>query len=80
MKSKLIINASRDGYSTSDIRSTITINDLIDYLEYLKNCEADGDTPVYLSFDGGYTYGAVRTREMEVEYEQEEEEEEEEEI
>lgn len=52
---KLIFNTTRDAYSTEDIRSTMTTGELIQMLEGY-----DEDTPVFLSFDNGYTYGAVR--------------------
>lgn len=66
---KLIIVANRDSYSTNDIYNTMTVGDLKTFLEDLED-----DTPIYLSFDGGYTYGAIRDDRMEVEYGDEEEE------
>lgn len=60
---KLIINANRDAYSTRDIRYTMTVGDLKAFLE---DCE--DDTPIYLSFDSGYTYGALRDNRMDIEY------------
>ena len=64
---KLIINTSRDAYSTSDIYGTMTVGDLKAFLEDLED-----DTPIYLSFDNGYTYGAIKENTMVVEYEDEE--------
>lgn len=66
---KLIIVANRDSYSTNDIYNTMTVGDLKTFLEDLED-----DTPIYLSFDGGYTYGALKENRMEIEYEDEEEE------
>lgn len=52
---KLFINATRDAYSPSQIRETMTVNELIDFLQ--NNYE--GSEEIYLSFDNGYTYGAL---------------------
>lgn len=60
---KLIIVTNRDSYSTNDIYDTMTVGDLKTFLEYLED-----DTPIYLSFDGGYTYGAIRNDRMKVKY------------
>lgn len=54
MKSVLYIKAEREGYSISQIRKTMTVSDLISYLE-----QFDEDAPVYLKHDGGYTYGSI---------------------
>ena len=64
---KLIINTSRDAYSVKDILNTMTVGDLKAFLEDLED-----DTPIYLSFDNGYTYGAIKENTMEVDYEDEE--------
>lgn len=66
---KLIIVTNRDSYSTNDIHDTMTVGDLKTFLDDMED-----DTPIYLSFDGGYTYGAIRDNRMEVEYGDEEEE------
>jgi len=60
---KLIIIANKDSYSTNDIRYTMTVGDLKAFLEDLED-----DTPIYLSFDSGYTYGALKENSMEIEY------------
>lgn len=65
---KLIINTKRDAYSTRDVYGTMTVGDLKAFLEDLED-----DTPIYLSFDGGYTYGALRDNRMDIEYGDEEE-------
>ena len=62
---KLIINTSRDAYSVKDILNTMTVGDLKAFLE-----DFEDDTPIYLSFDNGYTYGAVKENTIEVEYEE----------
>lgn len=66
---KLIIIANKDSYSTDDIYNTMTVGDLKSFLN-----DVEDDTPIYLSFDGGYTYGALRDDRMDIEYGDEEEE------
>ena len=66
---KLIIIANKDSYSTDDIYNTMTVGDLKSFLEDLED-----DTPIYLSFDNGYTYGALRDDRMDIEYGDDEEE------
>lgn len=55
MENRVIIEASREGYSTDQIRNTMTVQELIDILS-----EYDADAKVYLSHDNGYTYGGIR--------------------
>lgn len=50
----IFIDAEREAYSPSQIRSTYTAGELA---EIFSNF--DEDTPVYLRHDGGYTYGAI---------------------
>lgn len=64
---KLIIIANKDSYSTQDIYNTMTVGDLKSFLNDMED-----DTPIYLSFDGGYTYGALRDDRMDIEYGDEE--------
>lgn len=59
---KLIIQTSRTGYATSQIDKTMTVEELIWQLR-----EYELDTPVYLAFDGGYTYGGLRPSYFEIE-------------
>lgn len=67
---KLMIAAEREGYSTEQIRTTMTVGELIAYLE-----QFDEDEPVYLSHDRGYTYGGItENRFEEIEDEEEDEE------
>ena len=54
MKRVLYIKAEREGYATEQIRHTMTVEELIGYLE-----QFDSDTPVYLKHDNGYTFGGV---------------------
>lgn len=53
-KNKLILNTTREGYGIDQVHSTMTIKELRDFLE-----DYDDETPVYLSFDNGYTYGGI---------------------
>lgn len=58
--SRLILNTSRDGYGIDQIRSTMTVGDLKCFFD-----DYDDDTPIYLSFDNGYTYGGISQEEFE---------------
>lgn len=51
---KLFIEAERSGYSPDQCISTMTVEELISYLE-----QFDGETPVYISNDKGYTFGSI---------------------
>lgn len=50
----LYIEGRREGYGIDQILHTMTVGELIDYLE-----QFDEDAPVYLKNDGGYTYGSI---------------------
>lgn len=52
---RLVVFANRDAYSIEDIKRTMTVGELKEYLE-----DFDDDTPIYLNFDNGFTYGALR--------------------
>lgn len=54
---KVIIEANREGYGFDQIRNTMTVRELIDYLEQFNE-----DAKVYLSHDNGYTYGGITER------------------
>ena len=54
---KLIYSTFREGYGIDQIRKTMTVGELISFLE-----NYDVETPVYLSFDNGYTYGEIGLR------------------
>lgn len=51
---KLIYSTFREGYGIDQIHHTMTVGELMAFLE-----NYDEDTPVYLSFDNGYTYGGI---------------------
>ncbi len=57
---ELIINAEREGYGTDQVRTTMTVGELIAALE-----QYDEDTPVFLAFDNHYTYGGITERRFE---------------
>ena len=50
----LYIEGRRDGYSPTQIRETMTVGELMAYLE-----QFDEDAPVYIQNDNGYTYGSI---------------------
>lgn len=52
---KLLIAAEREGYDTDQVSTTMTVGELMRFLE-----EFDEDMPVYLSHDNGYTYGGIK--------------------
>lgn len=60
----LIINAERQGYGVDQIRRTMTVGELIEFLE-----EFDSDMPVFLGHDrqsyGWYTYGGITEQDFE---------------
>ena len=62
MKS-LIYSTFREGYGLDQVRKTMTVGELIAFLE-----DYDEDTPVYLSFDNGYTYGGITEGRFEENY------------
>ena len=55
MAKVLCINAQREGYGIDQIQNTMTVGELISYLE-----DFDENTPVFLKHDRGYTYGGIR--------------------
>lgn len=50
----VFIKGRRDGYTPSQCYETLTVRELIEVLE-----DFDGDMPVYLRNDNGYTYGSI---------------------
>ena len=53
-KEILTIEGRREGYAPNQIRRTMTVRELIDYLEGY-----DDDTLVMINNDNGYTYGSI---------------------
>lgn len=64
---QLIINTLREGYGTDQVRKTMTVGQLAELL-----ADYDEDTPIYLSFDNGYTYGGITEERLEEDYGEEE--------
>lgn len=62
MESSIIIEVTRDGYSTNQINNPITVAELRAFLE-----DYDDDTPIFLSHDSGYTFGTIRERDIRLE-------------
>lgn len=56
----LIINTQREGYSTDQCPKTMTVAELKSELNSF-----DDEDKVYLSFDGGYTYGSIKPSRLE---------------
>lgn len=66
---KLYIEGRRDGYSTDQISRTMTVAELMNFLE-----QFDEDAEIYLRNDNGYTYGSVTESSFREAYEDDEEE------
>lgn len=58
---KLILNTVKEGYAVDQIRRTMTVAELRDFLD-----DYDDETPVYLGFDYGYTYGGITENHFEL--------------
>lgn len=61
MKEVLFIESKREGYGINQINKTMTICELISFLE-----EFDSETEIYLRNDGGYTYGGITEDSIEI--------------
>ena len=51
---KLIIDTFREGYGTDQIRRTMTVGELMNFLQ-----DYPEDTPIYTGHDNRYTYGGI---------------------
>ena len=58
-KKALFINGNRNGYGTDQCGRTMTVGELIAWLE-----QFDEDRPVYLRNDNGYTYGSIEEQDF----------------
>jgi len=67
--SKVLINAKRNGYGTDQCGHTMTVGELIEYLQQFEE-----DAPVYLKHDGGYTFGSITAGDIEENDDDQEEE------
>lgn len=72
MKSAIVIEVEREGYSLSQCYKTMTAGQLIEVLQ-----QFDENTPIYFSHDGGYTYGSLKGENIDFRYDDEENNEEE---
>lgn len=52
--SVLYIEGRRNGYDPDQCGRTMTVSEMIDFLS-----QFDGDLPIYLSNDSGYTFGNI---------------------
>lgn len=55
---RVILSVAREAYGVHDIKKTMTVGELIDFLQ--ENFEEE--SPIYISHDNGYTYGSVLSR------------------
>ena len=62
MNTQVIIQAERTGYSTEQIKHTLTVRELIEVLENF-----DENAKIYLSHDNGYTFGGITERNIDEE-------------
>ncbi len=60
MKTALVYSTSREGYGLDQIRKTMTVGDLVHFLE-----QFDEEMPIYMDFDNGYTYGGFNEHRFE---------------
>lgn len=61
---KVYIQGSRQVYDVNDITHTMTLDEMIQELEYLKE-SVSGDTKVYFT-NKGYTFGSVTRYDFEI--------------
>ena len=54
MANIITIEGRREGYAPDQIKYTMTVGELIDYLS-----QFDEDSPVMLDNDNGHTYGSI---------------------
>ena len=67
---RLYIEGRRNGYSPEQCGRTMTVKDLIAYLEQFEE-----DAEIYINNDNGYTFGSITESSFEESYDDEEEEE-----
>lgn len=63
--SKIFIEGRRNGYDTEQCGRTMTVGELIEYLE-----QFDEESPVYLNNDRGYTFGSITESSFEENFEE----------
>lgn len=57
MSNPIYIEAERQGYAIDQVSKTMSVGELIDYLDQFER-----ESQVYLMHDGGYTYGGITER------------------
>ena len=62
----LFIDGKRSGYAPNQCDTTMTINQLIEKLEELRDYHSAGNCPVFLYNDNGYTYGHINENTMNI--------------
>ena len=67
---RVYIEGRRNGYSPEQCGRTMTVGELIAYLEQFEE-----DAEIYLNNDNGYTFGSITESSFEESYDDEEEEE-----
>lgn len=68
-KQYIALETKREGYAPDQCGVTMTVRDLIDYLE-----QFDDDEKVYFSNDDGYTYGSIKCYQINEKYYDDEDE------
>ena len=63
---KVFIEGRRNGYSTDQCGRTMTVGELIAYLEQFEE-----DAEIYLNNDNGYTFGSITESIFEENYDDE---------
>lgn len=58
---RLWIYGKREGYSVKQCGKTLTVGELIEFLQ-----DFDEDTPIYFNNDNGYTYGSLTEDDIEL--------------
>lgn len=64
---RIYIEGRRNGYNPTQCGKTMTVGELMEYLE-----QFDEDAEIYLKNDNGYTYGSIDDYSFEEGYEDEE--------
>jgi hypothetical protein len=65
---RVYIEGRRNGYSPEQCGRTMTVGDLIAYLEQFEE-----DAEIYINNDNGYTFGSITESSFEENYDDEEE-------
>lgn len=59
---KLFIEAKREGYNPEQCRETMTVGQLMEFLQ-----DFDEDYEIYLDHDNGYTFGSINLNSFRIE-------------